>query len=295
MVNIIRRASDLPEWFRLAKYAPAESLDSAGWYEQLGVRRDLISLISSRRLNHWQTDEFPLVDNCRRALDLVRENPIVDVSTDDLLRVYFYGGPLHELKSRDPRYSFGVRLATVRDLYVTEGLIKKDERDYARKFFAQTFDRNDDWFKKGFQYQCTDWIDEPVDGITDSASSNVTARVNLLLPDKVLIEQFKRMLKELREPMQKIGNPPPDLRKPDYSSWIKFGVLPYLDLKIWEMESGATIPNRVMADAIFQPGTSGEEVVRKTTSNIARELLTLQFLETLAALAAHEIAEQDAC
>ena len=48
-----------------------------------------------------------------------------------------------------------------------------------------------------------------------------------------------------------------------------------------------------MADAIFLPGEGGEEVVRKTTAKLARELLTLKHLETLAALAAQEIAERN--
>ena len=78
-------------------------------------------------------------------LELIRASPIVDIAKDDLLTAYFGGGALYELKTRDPRYSFGVHLTTVRNLYLTEYRIKQDKRDYSRKFFSYIFGK--DWIK----------------------------------------------------------------------------------------------------------------------------------------------------
>jgi hypothetical protein len=46
-----------------------------------------------------------------------------------------------------------------------------------------------------------------------------------------------------------------------------------------------------MADAIFPPGEGGEEIVRKTTSKIAKELMADGNLKFLAALASQRIVE----
>jgi hypothetical protein len=47
MTKRIRKVSQLPEWFDLAKYSKAESLDEAGWYEQLHVRRQLLNSVQN--------------------------------------------------------------------------------------------------------------------------------------------------------------------------------------------------------------------------------------------------------
>lgn len=292
MSKQIRHVSSLPEWFDLAKYSGAQSLGTVGWYEQLSVRRDLTGLVGSPRWESWQSSAPPKIgQQTMRVLSLIRETPIVDIAKHELLIVYFYGGALYELKSRDPRYSFGVHLTTVRNLYLTEGNIEKDKRAYARNFFAQIFDDDKDWTAP-LDYKHKDWIDEPVDGITN-LGFNVNIQVNTLLPDKVLIEQFKRVLNQVKSPLLRIGLEIEKTRMPNFSDWIRFGVLPYLDLLMWQQETGIKIPNRVMADAIFPSGEGGEEVVRKTTAKLADELLSPKHLETLAALAAHEIAERN--
>jgi hypothetical protein len=71
---------------------------------------------------------------------------------------------------------------------------------------------------------------------------------------------------------------------PDFNEWIRIGILPYLDLKIWEMQENVSIPNRVMADAIFTDEISGEETVRKTTDKLACQVLEGDILKELAVL-----------
>lgn len=280
MAKQIRHVSDLPKWFNAAKYAAAESLDVAGWYEQLAVRHVLRTLMDSS----WE--------NWQEILEHIRIAPIVDVAGNEMMRIYFYGGAMHELKSQQPFYALGVHLSTFRDLYLAERNIERDKRDYARKFFAQL----DGEVARPLKIPCTDWIDEPMDAFTTANGWGwvLNVRVNMTLPDKELIEQFKRLLKEQRAPLQSLGIPSECSRKPDVSGWHRFGVLPYLDLKIWEREANVRIPNRIMAKVIFPEGEGGDEVVRKTTAKLADELMTQKRLENLASIAAHEIAEQNA-
>jgi len=296
MAKSIKNVSELPKWFSLEKYNTAKFLDATGWYEQLSVRRDLFTLVGSPRWRGWQGDAPPKTGKqSMTALELIRAMPIVNIENNTLLAAYFFSGAIRELKSQNPRYSFGVHLTTVRNLYLTENNIEEDKRTHARGFFEQIFSNDFLDFEKplAMKYKCKDWIDEPVDGIVNNINFDLNVTVNMLLPDKVLIEQFKQLLRQNRDQLTRVGCVIENTEKPNFSAWCEHGVLPYLDLQIWQRETELKIPNRVMADAIFPPGEGGEEKIRKTTKELAANLMTRKHLETLAALAAQEIAEQN--
>lgn len=290
MPRKIRHINELPEWFKLEKYAAAKTLDAAGWYEQLSIR----NCLSSLRI-HRVRENLPALQQNLEALEALQATPIIDVDNNFLIKALCCGGELWELKSKKPNYSLGVHLSTVREHYLAEGNIEDEKRIYARNFFSQIFDEN--LFEhpiKPLKYTCQDWIDEPIDFIRNSPDYGVHIKVDLGLPDKVLIEQFKQFLINLRSPLKQAGVSIDNKLRPDFEGWVKFGILPYLDLNTWAELEGVLIPNRVMADAIFPVGEGGEEVVRKTTQKIADEILTKSHLNKLAALAAYEIAEQNA-
>lgn len=285
----IKHINDLPDWYKLEKYEAAKSLDAAGWYEQLSIRNCLKSLLS-----YDLRDNLPISQQHLEALEGLRSTPIIDVNNNFLIRVLCCGGELWELKTGDPKYSLGVHMTTVREHYHTENNIEIEKRTYARNFFSQVW--SEGVFDEPYvplKYPCKDWIDEPIDGITNTINYTINVSVDLGLPDKVLIEQFKQMLESRRKPLLKVGISIENKLRPDFEGWAKFGVLPYLDLNTWAELEGLTIPNRVMADAIFPVGEGGEEVVRKTTEKIAKEILTKSHLNKLAALAAQEIAERN--
>ena len=288
LVKRIKHISALPGWYSLEKYNKAENLDAAGWYEQLSVRADMSVMIEGRQ---GQTGEPPGISRqTAQALALMRATPIIDLAGDGLLHTLFHGGALAELKTRDPLYTPGVRLITVRNHYMTERSIQKEKRTHARSFFNQFDDRGS---LKPLEYKAREWMDQPIDWISGGSGVCVNTQVNLLLPDKVLITQFKQFLKDRRNALQRAGASIENRQKPDFAAWRRFGVLPYLDLRMWEHEAGIKLSNRVMADAIFPPGEGGEEVVRKTTAKLAHLLLARKHLETLAAIAAQEITERN--
>jgi hypothetical protein len=288
MARVVRRATDLPSWFNLKSYSQAESLDAAGWYEQLAVRKWLLKIID------WRNEDKELFSSTdMETLSFIRSNPIVDVTANLAMRVYFYDGAMHEHRTEQPNYSLGVRLSTVRDFYLVEGNVEPEKREYAHRFFAQIFAKEDDWLEGAInrQFPCTDWIDKPINSISNQPGSAINVHVDLCLPDKVLIEQFKSLLRSQRRTISDDGIGLALNRRANFEDWISFGVLPFIDLKIWERESSIKIPNRVMADAIFPPGEGGEEIVRKTTSKIAKELMADGNLKFLAALASQRIVE----
>jgi hypothetical protein len=121
--------------------------------------------------------------------------------------------------------------------------------------------------------------------------------VNLDLPDSILLDSFKQWLVDARQNIQPEYTDK-KYRKPDFVSWAQMGILPWLDLTIWAKQEGVSIPNRVMADAIFKPGEGGEEAVRKTTAPTALRMIGkgnwqgMNPFYALAAQAAHEKAEE---
>lgn len=291
MEKKIKRKIDLPNWFDLKKYATAELLDAAGWYEQLSIRRELIKPpFGSIRVESIRREGPPLVEeNARRLVALIRDTPIVNIEGDDLLRLISCSGVLHELKTRNPKSSFGVRFTTVREHYITEHFIERDKRTYARNYFNEYFYGNS---SSTLPLVSKDWFEKPVDGVSNHPFYDINIRANTLLPDSVLIAQFGLLLKNWRRATTRLGLKNEKVRDPNFSDWVRFGVLPYLDLVIWQQETGVKITNRVMANTIFPPGEGGEEVVRKTTAKLVDDLLTLKHLETLAAIAAYELAER---
>ena len=308
MAKRIRRVSDLPKWYNLAKYAQANSLDAAGWYKQLTTRSDLAIRVDSLKQEPAFFSSFIDPEETKRALAYIRANPISDATGDFPLKdPALFCDSLHYMcNAGDPCLSPGVHLATIRNLYMLEGRIEKEKRTYARNFFEPIIDPQSAWLRAKEKFwrgepehridEPEPWIDEPVDANLDLPYHGVTVRVNLHLPDKMLIEQFRLLLQSLRDPTKKPGSPKPLWQKPDFSDWIRFSVLPYIDLWLWERETGARIPNRVMADAIFPTGEGGEEVVRKTTAKLADKLMGpmgVGYIWKLGALAAQEIVERN--
>lgn len=334
--NEIRHVSDLPDWFRLDKYDAAESLDTAGWFEQLSVRSQCFLLLrNATRSVGWAEDLPPLAaeqhnahrntqenegldldeDECV-ALSEVRSNPIVDLFKSVELRPLFLGGAVYELKIKKekPLYSLGVHSMTVRQLRLHEVHMTPSRVAYSRRWAKGVFralGSGDD------VYPHKNWIDCPVqesfrlddrlvigeDGVTcrrvleRRRESETAVMINLDLPDSILIDSFRQWLKSARFDT-KTTAAAKRYRKPDFDSWVRLGILPFLDLTIWAIETGVSIPNRVMADAIFHPGEGGEEVVRKTTEPTALKLVDerdsegMAPLDALCAQAALELAGQ---
>lgn len=286
MSKTIKNVADLPSWFKLSNYVGAESLDATGWYEQLSFRKELYFFQerseSSVEIRQMVTD----------ASLKIYKSPIIDFASDDHLSVFFSDGALEELKSSKLRYSAGVRFMTVRDLYHTEilGCDSWDRNDF-RKFFSHYLEEKNWRASPDVHPHSIELVDEPVN--KNYTSSGVYLCVNPDLPDHLLVKQFQQMLQSIRNPNNDIFRPVRDHNRPAFSSWIAFGVLPYLDLQLWARENKVKIPNRVMADAIFPAGEGGEEVVRKTTEKMAIDLLSDGHLKKLASIAAYEKAEKN--
>lgn len=279
MTKRIKHISELPNWFKLEKYTGTIELDAAGWYEQLSVRKNCLFVYV----------KYLKKQNLEELLTLIRENPIVDTLSDKILEAYFFGGELTELKPKKPHYSLGVYPLTVRSICLITSPALTEKIEYLRKW-QESFKKSN-FSENTYTYQS--WIDESIYHSSCTTPHADAVYVDLKLPDNVLIEHFKLYLKSRRAENKNIIETPKPNRRSDFNNWIRLGVLPYLDLKIWETEEDLSIPNRVMADAIFPHGENGEETIRKTTEPLAMSLLSEESLNRLSAHAALEIAEEN--
>ncbi len=279
--------SDLPAWFDLAKYQAATTLGAAGWVEQLSIRAELKT---------WLEEDGHLLGESpsgavreyhglnMAALTALRENPFRDFRTDDSLRVHF-------LLSMDgaesqPRSALGVRRLTTHEFYLYEAMVDANVRDYSRRYFAHVFE-NAPAIRDPLSHPGRAKFLSSIDAAARVDSQWATVRVDLTLPDRLLQDQLLELLSELRKASEDASLTAPKPFRLDFAGWLRFGVLPYIDLTLWAIQNRKRISNRVMADAIFSRWeAAGEEVVRKTTAGLAKKLLSpgyLRFLEAVAA------------
>ncbi|MEQ1525990.1 MAG: DUF6387 family protein [Gallionella sp.] len=266
--NEVRRLSDLPKWFDLSKYKNASTLDHAGWYKNLCARKNALKLLNSTSFKQMlqKDSQNENMKGIMSGLKSIRNTPVFSDSSFKGKSPWLFHAPIYT--------EFGVQQMTVYDLYFAGSRIEEAKQKYARIVIAAAGDGEDYYNALLWTEQEKEWKTNPMDDVLSAS----LIKVNLKLPENMLVEQFRAYLKKLNGKAKKV-------EKLEFDKWIKFGVLPYLDLKIWELESGETIINRVMADAIFPSGEGGEDAVRKTTAKLAKELLTNEHLDKFAEIA----------
>lgn len=293
--KIIRNVNDLPDWFSLKKYQGAINLTAGCWYDLLVQRWS-----HNYYFDHFGLEKYKNYPLLYSALLTLRETPL-DLMTDGHLIYFMGGGKLAALKF-DPndfaRSAHAISPLTVRQIYQNERRMDDKTRTRIRRFMDQIFEFNSDNqpSKKDLKW-ARSFIDDPIfEGLKKIGSDERTrsydlVKVDLSVPDKILIEQFSDYLRQVRKTNPDI-KPAKPYKAPEYKKWIEYGVLPYLDLKMWEKENNTSIPYRVMADAIFPAGSMGEEMIRKTTKKMADQVMEADFIDFLAVIAAQEIAEK---
>jgi hypothetical protein len=316
----IKHVSELPDWFQLNKYDSAKQLDATGWYEQLLVRYNLLQ--SFHRLQEYpETEEYndeADVDTLDFVFAKIQEHPIVDIATDvmlsDLLTEEFIGKTLNELKQKNPHYSLGIHNITVNEFLDIEDAATKSLEQVKQQIKKYTDEINepDELDNESLEEAKYEWknnlrtyhdetlapsLHTPLFKLTNHPILQEAVRINWKLPDTILMEHFKQFI-QLHRPKTTMTDDGKSFlkncyRKPDFNEWYRLGILPCFDLKLWALEENVIIPNRVIADAIYPHGESGEETVRKTTMPLVDKLMSEVALNALAHQSALNMVEQN--
>jgi len=283
MTQRIKKISELPEWFSLEKYDTAKTLDAAGWYVQLYIRARCLSYLADG-------------EDISGILNLIRDEPIIDVTENSSLNFHYYRGMFYEQPIIE-QSKYGVHSLTVHELYMAAINMEESKRVQAKAFFEMILNsllgvppespRDSSILNR----EKTAFLYEPVHHVLRKPLDQALLSVNLLLPDRELVEQFEAYLPVLR----KECDAPIFSKKwhrPDFAEWARLGVLPYLDLMLWEKEQDAKISYQVMEEAIFPSIGGSENRIRKTTVPKAKELISKKSLALLRVQAIREQGEQ---
>ncbi len=294
MTSRIKNISELPKWFHLDKYKAAKKLNAAGWYEQFTIRGKLMEWFNTEVESKFQD---MLKTELAEALTLIRETPIFDIQGAGRGKLSgILSFPCAEDICKDHNNIPAVHPMSLEEFdYVRRGIDPKRIEYVAR--WADQFEA--DPINLFHVYKHESWIKRPLNHSATEAAKDEngfgfrgmdSVIVDLNFPDKILIENFKQYLAARRAESKTEHLSKPN-RQQDYYDWVRFGVLPYLDLKFWELETGNKIPLRIIADAIYPIGEGGEETVRKTTVPLANSLIQNNNLRILIAQVATEMVE----
>jgi hypothetical protein len=266
MAKRIKHVSELPEWFQIKKYSSTSELTATGWLEQLWFRVILYSSTKAakEKRNNDNLENEKLIAQLFEAIELIQKNPIINLEAEDIAYHDFFYSFRNYMHRKLP-LTFGVRSITTADFLFLEKAISPYFLENVRHAIDEVYSEIDGPFCSVLDGSLHKLMDE------DSIYEKSIAHVNWNLPNTVLIEHFKEYLIKNR-PLE--INDKKKNRAIDFNSWHRFGILPYIDLKIWELMTDNSIPNRVTADAIYLHGEYGEETIRKTTSVIVESIIS---------------------
>lgn len=278
LVKRIKHVSELPKWYDLAKYKAADQLNALEWYWQLTARLELDNFVSHLTPSERSCgpDDPRFSDSILKSRELIEEmrcGPILDLGDRGMAEKFLNG-------FLTPPAAPEIGLASLGDISRQLEKLPSSTESVARKFLGGGRGPYD-----------SKLINSPLSTGQGEFPNDVLINVSLALPEKLLIENFTTFIRSAKRAPESEDGFVARYRKPDFKEWIRLGLLPYIDLTIWEKEEDVTIPYRVMADAIFPSGEGGEEIIRKTTSKLANQLFQKNTLNALAIL--HAIEEAD--
>lgn len=272
----IDRVEDLPEWFKLEKYQECKSFGAVEWLEQLERRRDILK-------THPMYMEYPEREDYEQWENFCLE--FWKLTTWDLSREV-RDAPLYspsEGKIRE--WVLDPYARPVRAIYPYD-FIEQSSRDLEAERKGKA--------PAGMSVRWDSMNPSNITNITFLRQSHIPLSLNyyngapevpliqvdLGVSDAALKEAFSDWLKEARANQKPEGT---KRSKPFYERWARYGMLPYLDLKTWALETDTHIPDRVMSAAVSHYD-AGEANLRKTVAPLADSLMrSLKELEILAA------------
>jgi len=293
----ITQVESLPDWFDLKKYQGAKSFGAKEWYEQLAYRKWMLSgnpeypdrqavtrfifkeitykdetgeivpdgaLLYSGKVTIDHADAMSdWQEGVGKAAFGLRANPLAVEQWDD-----------EYLKKAQP-----VASMTISDLraVVRQGVLSARRsgtptlQDYINTFEFENL-------PEGVRNKSIEHHSIAQESITRAA-----VMVNLDASNAEITRAFAAWLKEIRA----CKKPGAKSSRPLYDRWAGYGLLPYLDLKIWAMETDSHIPRHVMSSDVAGYN-KGESTFSKTVPPLAANLM--RDLSELQALAAVEAA-----
>jgi hypothetical protein len=262
----------LPVWFDIEKYRQVKSFGATEWYQQLVLRCFLDQIFAEKANDGW----------CEKCMSLLEDDPHVTIARLEaaypvIHKPYVFGrvgrgGHIDFLISEmtiDPYWAEGVRPVTngeiLRAFFTMRQNIETSEKAKCGKSpFIE--DSDEEWEKK---------MREPYQGQRFGKDEYITiTRNDFMLPDAILIKNYADHVKANRSCSQESASP--FFKNQDFTAWYNSGVLPSIDLYLWEIKSGQTFQWSAFVDAlnnITDQPVGSEDACRKTAKVLAEKLM----------------------
>lgn len=305
----IDNVKDLPTWFDLNNYKATSEFSAKDWLFHIQLRATMFPMLPMLKLDYsavipklrelrktGSTEAMYILDMVD-VLNQVRDNPIDcclpgnfywdaarrSISNDDLAdQRAIKPLTLYDMLRQKISDQFSVEdgeadssSLTLWDYLEDEELsaypenqidLESDE-DGQSLTLTELLSRED----KYDLFSRTPHIEIKIDRKINERWHSPAITVDLNAPDAAILKSFKEWLKTERTNSPEGAGTP---KKPAFDWWGDYGLLPYLDLYLWSLETDNHIPDRVMANAI-SADTFGEDRLRKTVKPLASDLNTL--------------------
>ena len=240
----------IPIWFNLNNYSLSKDFNAYEWYIQISFRlycRALIeTIIDNKNSNKNNETNIKIPEEVTH----VWNNPIIDFENNPKFMEVIMDGDINELNTNTPVHTLGAHILSRYELQQINENIDRNNNLNEELYFR-------DGELKDFYF----------------------ISLNLSLPKKLIKEQVDSLIDRLykdRTDVNDIGKKNKNKkirRSANYETWFEYGILPYMDLKLWELVEGKKISLKLMAEKIYHDdATSDSETVRTTTDDIFESL-----------------------
>lgn len=314
----IKDFSELPAWFRETDYLAAHGLSDIDWYFHLWSRFQVIEWdaeIEKLKIEQQSPEDLKLGDWIQETLDwynqlrseqleIIRRQPASPIGSDVPLTEL---GPAFveigvEIRTR--RIQPIVRM-TLLDLYNT---LRELPTNIQNDLLSHL--KEDEPLMAHFEDSAlyASYADLPITELLGRSHEVEAAyrtaynmfRVDLSLPDDTLKKSFKEFLASARSDEQAYALYLDREIKVRYEKWVNYGVLPYIDLKIWAQENDRSITASFTVK-VFEKYKSiqdpdhkyGAYTVDTTLKKYVDAALSIQTLRRLRGLASKEIERRE--
>lgn len=266
----IKKEEQLPEWFSIDKYKGCAELSLHQWSELLSYRS---ALDYSLRLKE-HLDKIP------RLLEHTRNKPL-----DEFQTVLY--------KNNEGKF---VWQGTNEQFFRTalQGNLFKAAYSLSCSDLAHMYERLPKCAREE-AFESYEWVEKTASSQIDIDENIELVAINLNRPDSEIEQAIRDIIEKNKS---RRANPARKPRFEGHLKWAKSGVLPFLDLKIWELETENKITDSLYASVLqdyyniaFKNGEEkdfSEDTVRSTVLKSSLKLISIDYLRWLSVQAGND-------
>ncbi|MFW1800850.1 DUF6387 family protein [Acinetobacter nematophilus] len=262
--KLIKNTDDLPTIFDISKYANMDKLSAFEWFFLIQSRfllhvmleQGLSFFVGSGVLTDTEEQEVMSLAISYHLSDPLSLDLFVDYTKSNNEKINI------EISSSD-HFSFMGKHLPVNELYEDEfqsiqRMIEHSGVKLKSLGDDKPFHPVIDILKSHFKFNISQY-DYPI-------------TINPYYPDHVIFGEFKKILAQIREKLG-FNERNKSLSKKDLLNWSSYKLLPYMDLKIFELAENTKITNAVICSVLYQKGEYGEDTLRKSVEPIRKKIL----------------------